>query len=209
MLSAFIHEASTHAAKCGVCIELQDVNKNYGAGIIQKWKCPKCGSMLEFRNCKWVKTGVVEEGRRAARVQPEINVRMVKAARINGVSLTKLNGTLAGGLGVSMPTRNNLCHTDKKIRGAVDTLFKTRREENLAGHVAASRAQGNEPIEFEYNGIKSKATPGKVSQDGGGKKRAFRHNINGDEAGVIVCSEITGKPLNLAHHQVSNTSTVY
>ena len=133
-------------------------------------------------------------------------MKMVKAARTNGVSLTKLNGTLAGGLGVSMPTRNNLCHTDRKIRGAVDTLFHTRREENLAEHVAKSQAQGNEPIEFEHNGIKTKATPGTILTDGGGGKRAIQQRINGSEAGVIVFSGITGKPLTLAHHQVSSNS---
>ena len=72
LLSAFIHEVSTHAAQCGVSVELQDVNKNFGAGIIQKWDCTKCGRELEFRNCKWIKTGIVEEGRRSSRPQPEI-----------------------------------------------------------------------------------------------------------------------------------------
>ena len=59
-----------------------------------------------------------------------------------------------------------------------------------------------EPLEFEYNGVKSLASPSDVSMDGVGKKRAYNHRITGDESAVVVQSEIAGVPLLLAHSQV-------
>lgn len=205
MLTEFIHSLTTHAAQCQSQINLEEINKKYGAGIIQHWKCPKCNKTLELRNCKWIRTNVVEEGRRESRSQPELNVRIVKGARENGVNLEKIHGLVSGTLGVKTSTRTNLRHADKKVRAAVDKLYHTRQEENLGKHVAASRQlAGHEPIEFEYNGVKSKATPGAVSMDGGGAKRAYRQHITGAESGVIIQSEVVGLPLALAHSQVSD-----
>lgn len=55
MMTQFIREATEHASECGISINLNEVDKKYGAGIIQKWQCPKCDKMLELRNCNWVR----------------------------------------------------------------------------------------------------------------------------------------------------------
>ena len=205
MLSEFIHNVATHAAQCQSQINLEEIDKRYGAGIIQNWQCPKCKATLQLRNCKWIRTNVVEDGRGYTRIAPDLNVRLAKGARENGINLKKLHGLVNGSLGVKTPTRNNLMHADRKVRGAVDKLYHTRQEENLTKHVTASKElAGHEQIEFEYNGIKSKASPGTVSMDGAGAKRAYRQHITGAESGVIVQSEVTGLPLSLMHSQVSN-----
>ena len=205
MMTQFISESTEHASKCGISINLNEVDKKYGAGIIQKWQCPKCNKVLELRNCNWVRTTVVEQGRRESRKQPELNLKIAIGTRTNGINMEKVHGFMSGGMGVKMSNRNNTRHTDRKIRQSIAEVYKTRKEENLAEHVAACKElPGNTPLPFEYNGVKSEATFGTVSQDGGGKKRAYRQNINGDEAGLVVHSEVTGRPLNITHHQVSN-----
>jgi len=205
MMTKFIAEATKHASECGTSINLNEVDKKYGAGIIQKWECPKCGKELELRNCNWVRTSVVEEGRRESRKQPELNLKIAIGTRTCGINMEKMHAFVSGSMGVKMSSRNNARHTDRKIRQSIGEVFKVRKEENLAEHVAACKQlPGNTPLPFEYNGVKSEATFGTVSQDGGGKKRAYRQNINGDEAGLVVHSEVTGRPINITHHQVSD-----
>lgn len=205
MMTEFIKEATEHASKCGIAINLNEVDKKYGAGIIHKYECPKCDKVLQLRNCKWVRTNVVEQGRRESRKQPELNLKIAIGTRTNGINMEKMHGFISGSMGVKMSSRNNARRTDRKVRQSIGEVFKARKEENLAEHVAACKQQPDNraPLPFEYNGVKSEATFGTVSQDGGGKKRAFRQNIDGDEAGVVIYSEVTGKPLNIAHHQVS------
>ena len=89
MMTEFIAEATKHASECGTSINLNEVDKKYGAGIIQKWDCPKCGKELQLRNCNWVRTTVVEEGRRESRKQPELNLKIAIGTRMNGINMEK------------------------------------------------------------------------------------------------------------------------
>ena len=58
-------------------------------------------------------------------------------------------------------------------------------------------------MEWEHEGVCCIATLGMVALYGADKKRAFRHNINGDETASIAQSGIIDVPLALAHSQVS------
>ena len=114
--------------------------------------------------------------------------------------MEKVLGLLSGSFGVKISHRQNLKHTKLKIRDAIKELYKTRKEENLQKHNVASRKLPEyEPMEWEYEGLCCIATPGTVALDGAGKKRAFRHNINGDETATIAQSGIIDVPLALAH----------
>ena len=93
-LSDFIQELAYHAAQCSGVVGLESTNFKYGAGITQTYKC-SCKKKFVHKNCKWIKTDVVEEGRKYSRTQPELNVRIVKAAREVGVNLEKLCDLLA------------------------------------------------------------------------------------------------------------------
>lgn len=92
MMTEFIRDATEHASKCGTPIDLNVVDKKYGAGIIQKWQCPKCDEVLELRNCNQVRTTVVEEGRRELRKQPELNLKIAIGTRTNGINMEKVHG---------------------------------------------------------------------------------------------------------------------
>lgn len=203
ILTSFIHEATSHAAKCQTAINLDEVDKTQGAGIIEYWECPKCNAKLELHNCKWIKS-VVESGRKYSKSQPELNMKLVAGARLNGVNMEKLHGLVSGSLGIKMSNRRNVRHAERKVRDTIKTLYKERTEEFRAEHVEASKLLPDyEPIEFEYHGVSSVATPGKVSCDGAGSKRAFRHNITSSETATIIQSETTKKPLALVHSRVS------
>lgn len=178
ILTKFIHEATAHAAQCRTCLDLSQVNKRYGAGIIERWRCPNCYATLELRNCEWTRSGVIEPDRKYSRMQPSINLSIAAGARLNGINLTKARGLLAGTLGIKVANYKNVSHTENKVRVAIDELFKTRKEENARLHVEACKQQPDyEPIEFEFNGATHKATPGRVSSDGAGGKRCYHNNI--------------------------------
>ena len=100
MMTEFIRDATKHASICGTSINLNVVDKKYGAGIIQKWQCPKCDEVLELRNCNWVRTTVVEEGRRESRKQPELNLKIAIGTRTCGINMEKMHGFMSGSMGV-------------------------------------------------------------------------------------------------------------
>lgn len=205
LLTKFIHKVSCHAAQCGSPAHLETVDKRYGASIIEHWKCPKCTELFELRNCNWVKTDVVEPGRKYSMPQPEINLRIIKGGHPLGINLEKVEKFMMGTLGVKIANYRNQQHLDKKIRQTVDKLFQERKEENQRKHVEMTKALPDfEAVEFEHNGLKSLASPSNVSMDGVGKKRAFNHRITGDESGLVVQSDIAGVPIELEHSMVSH-----
>ena len=83
----FIKEVAVHASICGMCPELHDDGKKRKELNEEKWQCPRCKEVFNFRSCKWTKTNVVGRGRKYARSQPEVNLRVVQSARKNGVNL--------------------------------------------------------------------------------------------------------------------------
>ena len=203
MLCDFIHEATSHAAGCGVPVSLKEVNKKHGAGISQTWKCPKCCATLELKNCRWVKS-VIETGRKWSRLQPEINLRIGMGARMNGINLEKLRGLLQGSMGVKVMNRKNARHLERKMRAAIHTMYGEMQKQNLRLHVESSKLRPDyKPIAFVHNGCTYVAHPGRASMDGVGKKRAYNHRINGDETALVVMSGEIGVPLTIVHSQVS------
>ena len=129
---------------------------------------------------------------------------------MNGINLEKAHGLLQGSLGIKVMNRRNQKKIDQKVRGAISELYKIREEENLVKHVEASKLlPGYEPIRFTYNGMSCEATPGPAAQDGAGKKRAYNHQINGDETAFIVQSGVAGVPLTMVHSQVRGMQIYY
>jgi len=201
MLNNFVHEVSSHAANCGAAPNLRKVDKHYGASIIETWVCPCCAKELNLFNCKWIKS-LPERGRRHARLQLDLNVRIPKGARTNGIGGDAIRGLLSASLGIKIANKRNYLHAERKIRSTIDELYEARKEENLAKHVQQCKALGYKEMEFEINGIKSSAICGPIAMDGTGSRHAHGHKITGDETAHIVQSGVVPVPLSLVHSQV-------
>ena len=57
----FIKEIAVHASICGVCPEPYDDGKKKKNNNEEKWQCPRCKQILNFRSCKWAKSNVVAD----------------------------------------------------------------------------------------------------------------------------------------------------
>jgi len=85
---------------------MEGINFKNGAEITQKWKC-FCDEKFTHRNYKWIKTDMVEKGRKYSRSQPELNIRIVKSAREVGVNFEKTVDFLAN-IGVKTGSYQNI-----------------------------------------------------------------------------------------------------
>jgi len=152
-------------------------------------------------NCKWIKS-VVQRGRKFARKQPEINIKMALGVRANGVNWCKMTGLLEGSMGIKNMNCRSQKYIDLKIRGAIGQLFNIRQHENLGKHVTACELMpGKQKIKFEFGGMDYVATMGPGSMDGVGKKRSYNHRINGDKTALVVQSGAAKVPLTIVHSQ--------
>ena len=125
-------------------------------------------------------------------------------ARLNGINYEKMHGLLEGTFGIKMMSRRNTLHLERKIRSSISDLCKIRQEENLAKHVLACKnLPGYKPIQWQHEGQSFSASPGPVSMDGAGKKRAYNHRITSDETAINVHSLVAKVPLTIVHSQVS------
>ena len=103
-----------------------------------------------------------------------------------------------------MMTRRNTIHLERKIRSGISELYKIRQKENLAKHVATCKdLPGYAPIQWHRGGQSFSASPGPVSMDGAGKKRAYNHCITSDETAINCHSLVAKVPLTIVHSQVS------
>lgn len=202
-LSDFILEVGVHAAWCSGIIELESTDFHYGAGITQKYRC-SCNKRFVHKNCKWIKTDIVEYGRKYSRVQPELNIRIVKAAREVGVDLEKLSDLLAY-MGIKTSAYRNVLHQERKIRIAIEDLSTERLQQNFCEHNVACRAQENyigDIVWIDEYGVTHRVAQGPICFDGGGLTRAYGHKMKGGQAAFVVFSGLTGKPLLVVHYQV-------
>ncbi len=206
-LMDFIHELLFHAATCGSNFELSDISFRDGAGITQTWKC-SCGKTFTHKNCKWIRTDIVAPNCLYSRKQPELNIRLVKAAREVGVDMNKLCDLLAF-IGVKASTYQNMLHQESKVRVAIDDLSEVRLKENLREHNHVARAHPNYKGDIEWNdasGVQHSTCQGPSSFDGAGLTRGYDHKFKGTRSGFIVFSSLTGKPIMIVYYSVSEYS---
>uniref|UniRef100_A0A7S2M0G8 Mutator-like transposase domain-containing protein n=1 Tax=Skeletonema marinoi TaxID=267567 RepID=A0A7S2M0G8_9STRA len=202
-LNSVIEEMTYHAATCGNAIEHVNTDFKMGAGITTMWKCA-CNKTFRHDNCKWTKSGIVEEGRQFERPSPEVNVRIVKAAREVGINLEKVVEFLAG-LGVKTSDYRNILHQERKVRQAIEGLSEQRMIENMREHNVAARAVPNYVGDIQFTdegGSSHSIAQGAGSIDGAGLTRAYMHRIKGSQAVLIVFSSLTHKPIMFVHTQV-------
>lgn len=203
-LHSFLEEVSHHAAVCGNAIEHIETDFNMGAGITMKYKCA-CNEMFCHKNCEWSKSGLVEKGRHHERSTPELNMRIVKAAREVGINLNKIIEFLAC-VGVKTSDYRNILHQESKVRQAIEGLTEKRMTENMREHNSAARAVPNyigDILFTDSDGRSHSVAQGPGSIDGAGLTRAYQHRIKGTQAALIVFSSLTHKPLMFVHTQVS------
>ena len=203
-LNDFIVELTYHSAWCGGMFELEKIDFKDGAGITEKWKCCSCHQQYTHQNCNWIRTDIVEEGRRNSRSQPEINIRIVKAAREVGINFEKLTDFLAK-LGVKASAYKNILHQERKVRQAIEELAETRLKENMREHVLATRNSPNyvgDIIWEDEQGNIHHTAQGHGSFDGAGLTRAYQHRIKGSRSAFIVYSLLTKKPIMKIYYSV-------
>lgn len=215
-MEAFVKEIATHSAQCGAgvhageCpVKLVKRDTSQGAGIIYLWKCRVCGKEMEMRNCDWVRS-VCEPGRAFARLQPEINLRLMRGAREVGINLYKLLHFVGGYVGIKYMTYRNLLHCEKKWRATVKELFGLRLEENREEHVKATRESPNYPgdLECEINGQQCSVCQATGAIDGAGPTRSFNNHHRGTQSAAVTISGETKKPIDIQFDQASNYSVV-
>ena len=203
-LVSFLEEMSDHAASCGKAVKHVMTDFNMGAGITMKCKCD-CNEMFEHKNCKWSKSGVVEDGRHYERSSPELNRRIVKAARETGINLDKVVEFLAC-IGVKASDYRNILHQENKVRKVIEGLTEKRMRANMREHNIAARNVKNYVGDIMFtdsDGVCHSVAQGAGSLDGAGLTRAYMHRIKGTQAVLIVFSSLTHKPLMFVHTQVS------
>ena len=89
-LEAFIRLSTSHSARCGFELELINRDTRIGAYMVETWKCPVCQEELHLKSCEWVRTEEVAQGASHSWKQPDVNIRMVKAAHFAGKELVTL-----------------------------------------------------------------------------------------------------------------------
>ncbi len=187
MLNEFIRKATVHSSQCHAPLGLLSVKKHMGAAIVESWRCPSCQCVLELRNCEWTTTGVVEIGRKHARAQPALYVKIAAGLASNGISLAKGQGFLSGSLGIRMVNYQNGRRLNQKVCPGIYEIYLQRKEENLKKHVLLCKELPNyQPVHYKRNGVDCTATPGPISIDGVGMQRAYCHCIKGTETATIV-----------------------
>lgn len=202
----FIQKTSKHAGSCGegASVEFQS-EVRHGSELTEEWVCSNCRKAFIFQSCKWVNTGVPARGKKFSRTQPETNIRIIKAARENGVNFSKARGFLTG-IGVLVANYRNMLDQETKIRTVIEGLSYERLEENRRQHVTLSRKQDNyagDIVWTDEKGEEHNTSRAGVSFDGGGLTRAYNHRIKGAQAAFIVFSLITHRPIAIVHTQVS------
>lgn len=206
MLTDFIHQISKHSAECSCPMDIICFNNQQGAHICETWQCPRCRKCLELNSSKMITTPVVEPGRKYARPQPDINMRIAKASRDHGVGITdKTIGFLSESLGIKISDKRNLLHQHGKVKAAITNVFEERKDENMKEHVAAVRSSENYEGDLEWEdatGEKHSTSQGGGAIDGHGLKRSYMNNHTGSQSSAQCSSSVTKKPLALVHNQV-------
>lgn len=208
MLTDFIYATNTHSAQCGVAMDITVFDNSQGAHIMELWQCPRCRHVIQLDSSKMVKTDVVEPGRKFARKQSSINLKITKASRDNGVGLVdKTVGFLSQSLGIKVSSKRNIIHTHGKVKEAIKTIAVARQEENMKEHVSLTRsAEGYEgDVEWEHNGDKCSTSRGSGAYDGCGATRSYGNKHKGNQAAFVVTSGVSNKPVGLVHYQVSTS----
>ena len=137
-------------------------------------KYPVCQEELHFKSCEWVKTEEVAQGASHSRKQPDVNIRMVKAAALSGIGPQKAqeyNSQL--GLKCSSDQSWRTQHT--KVKASIKSTFLERRTENRAKHNEATRASPNYvgDVVWEQGGQRHSTTQGDDSHVGDGCTRSY------------------------------------
>ena len=203
-LEDFIRLSTAHSAQCGAELELIKRDTKVGAYMDEAWKCPVCLEELHLKSCDWVRTEEVAQGASHSRKQPDVNIRMVKAAALSGIGPQKAqeyNSQL--GLKCSNDASWRTMHT--KVKASIKSTFVERRMENRAKHNEATRASPNYvgDVVWEQDGKQHSTSRGDVSQDGAGCTRSYTNHHRGRQSGFHVGSKVTGLPLSLIISQVS------
>ena len=89
----FIRRSTSHAAKClSPLVLIQRWVHFCGTMLCETWKCPCCGEDLVFENQDMVRSDEVAEGARFSRLQPMINLEIVKGSKLEGIPHEQMLG---------------------------------------------------------------------------------------------------------------------
>ncbi len=126
----FIRRGTCHAAKCGSQLVLtQRKSHFYGTMLHEIWKCPCCGEQLVFDNQQMVRSDMVAEGSHFSRLQPKINLDIVKGSKLEGIPHKQMLG-LFRCMGTYVGKCSNVVKHATKVKAAIKHTFEERLIEN-------------------------------------------------------------------------------
>ena len=201
----FIRVATSHSARCGKQLVLIRRDVNCGAKVHHVWKCPCCSHELSMNNCDMVRSSELAEGAAYSRLQPDLNLRIVKGSQLTGINTTKLVEFMEGEMGIKIASIRNLRQQITKVRKSIAQTYDDRVIENRKEHVLAVRQSANYSgdLEWESNGEWHSTSAGTVCIDGAGCTRIYNNRHRGRQSAAVANSCVTKKPLALVVSQVN------
>jgi hypothetical protein len=202
----FICRSTSHAAKClSPLVLIQRRVLFCGTMLCETWKCLRCGEDLVFENQDMVRSDEVAEGARFSRLQPMINLEIVKGSKLERIPHEQMLG-LFWCMGIYVGKNANVLKQATKVKAAIKHTFEERLIENQKEHVTMTRANNNYcgDIKWEKDGRQQSSCCSEICIDGAGCTRSYNHRHRGKQSAFVVNSRISGKPLALVVSKVSN-----
>jgi hypothetical protein len=208
IMDAFICRGTSHAAKCASpLVSMQRKAHFCGSMLREIWKFQCCGKELVFDNQHMVRSDVVAEGAHFSRLQPKINLDIVKGAKLEGIPHEQMLG-LFRCMGIYVGKSSNMLKQATKVEAAIKHTFEERLIENQKEHVTMTHAdknyRGDVVWEKDRTIHSTCSSSSDVCNDGAGCTRSYNHRHQGKQSAFIVNSIMTGKPLALVVSKVSN-----
>ena len=98
------------------------------------WKCQCCGKELVFNNQHTVRSDVVAERARFSRLQPKINLDIVKGAKLEGIPHEQMIGLIRC-MGIYAGKSSNTLKQATKVNAAIKHTFEERLTKNQKEHL--------------------------------------------------------------------------
>ena len=135
ILDAFIFRGTSHAAKCGSPLVLTQRKAHFCGSMLREiWKCQCCGKELVFANQHTVRSDVVAERARFSRLQPKINLDIVKGAKLEGIPHEQMIGLIRC-MGIYVGKSSNMLKQATKVNAAIKHTFEERLTKNQKEHL--------------------------------------------------------------------------
>ena len=123
--------------------------------------------------------------------QPEVNLRLTKGIRGEGISLTKMKNVLSV-MVINCSNYRNMIIQDKIMMEVIKSFFEVIIHQNRKEHISACRNLSKYKVDIicvDKDGAQHSTAVGPESIDGVGLNRAYNHRIRGVQYAffMIIC----------------------